>query len=92
MKPCNDSSGRDKKLHLALSAAISTALSGISLLLPLSTWGAAVFVFLLTMSVGIAKEIYDSRQQGNHFCCWDLLFDCLGALVGTSMAWLIKLC
>lgn len=91
MKPCNDSTGRDKTLHLALSAAISVALSGISLLLPLSTWGAPAFVFLPTMAVGVAKEIRDSRQQGNHFCRWDLLFDCLGALVGTTMAWMMKL-
>lgn len=37
-------------------------------------------VFAAVFAVG--KEIYDSRQKGNHFCHKDLLWDAIGTVLG----------
>ncbi|MCQ2232046.1 MAG: hypothetical protein MJZ30_09395 [Paludibacteraceae bacterium] len=36
-----------------------------------------------------AKEVYDSRQSGNHWCWKDLLADTIGILVGGAVHYLI---
>lgn len=38
---------------------------------------------LVTLVIGIAKEVYDSTRPGNFFDWKDLLFDCLG--IGLAM-------
>ena len=33
----------------------------------------------------ITKEYADSRASGNHWCWWDLLYDHIGVIIGTTM-------
>jgi uncharacterized protein YfiM (DUF2279 family) len=35
-----------------------------------------------TFSLGLVKEVYDSRKTGNHFCWKDLAADTAGILLG----------
>lgn len=44
-------------------------------------------MLLLTLAVGIGKEIRDSRKPGGHFCVWDLVADFIGALAATPVAY-----
>lgn len=89
MKLCNDRKGADKALHFIVSLAIGALLAGLlSMARFLGPWWAAVITFLAVMAVGIAKEVRDVRQSGNHFCVWDLLCDAAGALVAAIVAWL----
>lgn len=63
----------DKLKHALVSAVIATLLS---LFLP--WWGAA----LITLAVGIGKEIYD-KVSGKGCAEWlDLLADIVGILIG----------
>ncbi len=40
----------------------------------------------LALSIGIAKEIYDSQEPNNHFSGKDLAFDFTGSLVGALLS------
>lgn len=72
----------DKKLHNIVECVIS-AICGIVLSFVTDVTAIAVLSSLaFTMCIGVAKEIYDSKQNGNHFCKWDLLFDYYGASSG----------
>ena len=40
---------------------------------------------------GITREYDNSKQKGNHFCWWDLLFDFLGMICGQAVhLWIFK--
>ncbi len=39
----------------------------------------------LTISLGVAKEVHDSRQPRNHFCWKDLTADLAGVAVGVVL-------
>lgn len=84
---CNDRSGKDKFDHFFVSFLIGALLACIVSFIPFSPWWAASITFIGTVAIGICKEIGDSRQRYNHFCVWDLLYDCLGALIASVMAW-----
>lgn len=88
-KICNDKKGSDKKLHAFISFAIGIMTGG---LLSLINFGSAFFsaliTFALVMAIGIAKELHDRRQSGNHFCVWDLLADAIGAFGGSVIAFI----
>lgn len=63
----------DKLKHALVSAAIAAILS-----LFLSWWGAA----LITLAIGIGKEIYD-KVSGKGCAEWlDLLADIVGIIIG----------
>lgn len=42
------------------------------------------YVFFVTLTVGIFKELYDMTREGNHFCWKDLAADAVGAAIGSS--------
>ena len=64
---------RDKLLHVVVSAALSAVLA-----LVLPWWAAAV----VTLMVGVAKEVYD-KVSGRGCAEWgDLLADVLGIVIG----------
>ncbi len=82
----------DKKLHFIVSLIIaivaSTAAANFIYALPIGGAGrrtatAYTVALLVTLAVGVAKELRDSRQPGNHFCRGDLMADLLGAAVGS---------
>lgn len=63
----------DKYKHIVVSAIIAVALS---LFLP--WWGAA----LITLAIGIGKEVYD-KVSGKGCAEWlDLLADVIGIIIG----------
>ena len=41
------------------------------------------------MGGSICKEWGDSKQKGNHWCWFDLLFGILGCVAGLTVHWLI---
>ena len=62
----------DKYMHYAWCVTIALFAGCIAWWLGLAT----------AMAIGFWKESRDSRQEGNHFCWWDLLADAIGAVVG----------
>lgn len=79
--------GRDKLLHIVVSAFIATCIKGafaISLIM-LDRVDLAIYTFTLayigTIAVGVCKEIYDWRK-GGLFDKKDILADFLGAYLG----------
>lgn len=38
---------------------------------------------ILAIIAAIGKEIYDSKQQGNHFCWKDIVADGIGIILGS---------
>lgn len=38
---------------------------------------------IIAIIVAIGKEIYDSKQQGNHFCWKDIVADLVGIIIGS---------
>lgn len=38
---------------------------------------------ILAIIAAIGKEIYDSKQQGNHFCWKDIVADLIGIILGS---------
>lgn len=88
-KICNDKIGSDKKIYVLYEFVIA-ALVGffMSFIHFPSSWIAAGIAFAVAMAFGIWKEIKDSKQEGNHFCVWDLAWDVVGALSGSVLAFL----
>lgn len=82
----------DKMLHfivsLLLAIVASTLLANVIYkIMPdnpgartATAYGAALFA---TMAIGIAKEMKDRRQTGNHFCWKDIAADAAGAALGS---------
>ena len=46
---------------------------------------------ILAIIASIGKEIYDSKQQGNHFCWKDIVADGIGIILGSIIHTLIIL-
>ncbi len=78
----------DKLLHLLVCfilALVAWLFSG-----PIIPNWPVVFVILIRLIIAfvvaslfsIGKEIYDSKQPGNHFCKRDLRWDFIGAVLG----------
>lgn len=82
----------DKKLHFIVSLVLGIVAStiianAIYSLMPdnpgartATAYGASLVV---TLAIGIAKELKDRRQAGNHFCWKDLMADTVGAILGS---------
>ncbi len=86
-KICNDRGGSDKKLHVFVSFCIAGVLSAFLAPIPFPTpWLAGLVAFVVAVAVGIWKEVRDAKQEGNHFCVWDLAADVAGALLGSIVA------
>jgi hypothetical protein len=64
---------KDKLLHIVISAIIMVLLG---LILP--TWAAA----LTTLCVGIGKEIYDKVSGKGCPELMDIVYNCIGILIG----------
>ena len=45
-----------------------------------------IIAFVVAALFSVGKEVYDSKQPGNHFCkkdlCWDIIGTALGAVTG----------
>lgn len=86
MKICKDKTGADKKLHVFVAFVIAAFVGGIvANIPPHNPWLTTAIAFAVAIAVGIWKEVKDSRQKGNHFCVWDLLWDTAGALAGSPI-------
>lgn len=88
-KICNDRIGDDKKMHAIVSLIIGMVFAGIFSVVNFGSpiW-AAVVTFGIVMFIGIAKEVFDSREDNNHFCVWDLLADAIGGFIAAIIAFL----
>lgn len=84
----------DKKLHFLVSAVIALIVGAIMAMAlykleperpALRSVIACATAFLVTLSIGVYKELLDRKQPGNHFCRRDLCADFVGAMVGSSM-------
>ena len=65
--------GEDKLKHIVVSAIICVALN---LILP---WWAAA---LITLAIGVGKEVYDKVSKKGCAEWEDLVADCIGILIG----------
>lgn len=72
MKNLLDRIGKDKYQHAIVSAVICAGLKCV-VGLPLAV--------VLTLVIGVGKEIYDSRTGGK-FDPWDLTADVVGTIIG----------
>lgn len=89
---CNDRAGRDKVLHFGVSLLIALGVGAALHAIPAVTdnigaLGIALAAFVVTISVGLGKELRDASRPGNHFCVWDLLADVVGAVLGAVIIW-----
>ncbi len=62
----------DKMMHFTASMIIALY---ASIVMPIAV------AAILALAVGLAKEWYDSRQEGNHWCWWDIAADASGIIV-----------
>jgi putative lipoprotein len=76
-----DTGGNDKPKHFAISAAVAASARAYGL----NKWQA----FGASMTVGVLKEVYDSRSGGSGFSKDDLAADFLGAVSGTVLGGLV---
>ena len=64
---------KDKLLHIVVSAIIMTVLG---LILP------TLVAALVTLCVGISKELYDKVSGKGNPELMDIIYDCIGILIG----------
>ena len=89
VKICNDKTGSDKLFHLFCEFIIATVIGSLISVIPFpSAWIAAAIAFAVAFGAGIWKECKDSKEDGNHFCVWDLTWDAIGCLIGAALAFL----
>ena len=82
--------GRDKALHLSVSLGLGgAAYGGLWLTGDDAPEVKLALSFSLAMLPGLAKEIYDDGQPGNRFSGKDMLWNALGALVGSGLGYVI---
>jgi uncharacterized protein YfiM (DUF2279 family) len=82
--------GRDKALHLSVSLGLgAAAYGGLWLTGDDAPEVKLALSWSLAMLPGLAKELYDDGQPGNRFSGKDLLWDAIGALVGSGLGYLI---
>lgn len=77
----------DKELHFGVSFGIAAMTYGILDSKGKSKLCSTLGALSLTMAVGVAKEVYDSRQPDNYFDWQDVKYDALGALSGVTVMW-----
>lgn len=49
---------------------------------------------IIAIIAAIGKEIYDSKQKGNHFCWKDIVADLVGIIIGslTNISIILLIC
>lgn len=49
---------------------------------------------ILAIIAAVGKEIYDSKQKGNHFCWKDIVADLVGIIIGslTNISIILLIC
>lgn len=80
--------GRDKALHLSVSAALSSAGYAASSLVLDQPWQRASAGAAFALSLGIGKEIRDSMGYGQA-SYKDLMYDVAGTALGLTLAYLV---
>lgn len=82
---------RDKALHLSVSLGLGGAAYGGLWLTGDDTPEARLALsFSLAMLPGLAKELYDDGQPGNRFSGKDMAWNAIGALVGSTLGYVIE--
>ncbi|TYL40938.1 YfiM family lipoprotein [Dickeya sp. ws52] len=74
--------GPDKAEHFLASALISAASSEVAERQHQSRNHSATFGLMFSVSIGAAKETYDSRPQGSGWSVKDFTWDIAGATAG----------
>lgn len=80
--------GRDKALHLTVSAALASGGYALSSLVLDRPWQRASAGAAFSLSLGIAKEIRDSMGYGQA-SYKDFVFDVAGTALGITLAYLV---
>ena len=83
--------GRDKAMHLTASAGLGSAVYGGLWLLGDDTPEVKLALSVpLALLPGLAKELYDDGQPGNHFSGRDMLWNAVGALVACGVLYAVE--
>ncbi len=77
--------GKDKAQHFAFSAAMAAAGNAYADRQNMRHRDAAQFGILFSVSLGAAKELYDSRPEGTGWSWHDFTYDVAGAVAGYSL-------
>ena len=76
----------DKFMH-ALVSTVSSFL--VSMCFMFMKFQCLIVGSMFTLGLGLGKEYGDSKATGNHWCCWDLLADVIGIVIGCGIALLL---
>lgn len=91
IRQANDNwTGKDKAQHFLFSAIVAAAGNAYG---DRQHWGhreSAQFGILLSVSIGAAKELYDSRPSGTGWSWHDIAYDIAGAIAGYSLYQSVK--
>lgn len=77
--------GKDKAQHFAFSAAMAAAGNAYADKQNMQHRDAAIFGILFSVSLGAAKELYDSRPNGTRWSWHDFAYDVAGSIAGYSL-------
>lgn len=77
--------GKDKAQHFAFSAAMAMAGNAYANRQNWQHRDAAQFGVLFSITLGAAKELYDSRPNGTGWSWHDFAYDVAGAVAGYSL-------
>ncbi|MGO2306310.1 MAG: YfiM family lipoprotein [Providencia sp.] len=77
--------GKDKAQHFAFSTAMAAAGNAYADRQNMSHRDAAQFGILFSLSLGAAKEFYDSRPEGTGWSWHDFAYDVAGSIAGYSL-------
>lgn len=78
--------GRDKALHLAVSAALGATATQAALMAGDSAPRAQAQALGLVLVVGAGKEAYDQSAGGSGWSWRDMAWNLLGGLLGSTLA------
>ncbi len=77
--------GKDKAQHFAFSAAMAATGNAYADKQNIQHRDAAIFGILFSVSLGAAKELYDSRPAGTGWSWHDFAYDVAGSIAGYSL-------
>ena len=78
----------DKQMHIGATTFFSFAGNALAYKELGFTRNESWFVgFLVGMTVGLAKELYDSRDGGTGFDSRDMQANAIGSIIGTTGVW-----
>ena len=75
----------DKLLHFIACETITMVIAIVGLFAGLGNWAYPI-AFVISMAVGIGKELKDRKATG--FDRWDLVFDFIDSIVGMTLIYL----